>query len=373
MSILLLILGLLLFVALVVFHEFGHFIAARRNGVEVEEFGIGFPPRAKILKRHNGTIFSLNWLPLGGFVKLKGEHDSDTEPGSYGAATIRAKVRIMMAGVALNLVAAFAILTVVALIGMPQLIPDQFKINADSKVTRQEVYVGLVEKGSPADKAGIKQRDRLLSLSFEGQSYEIKDATDLAKMTKLYANKPVQITAARDGKTTIYDVNLRSKLDVDASRETDHPKGYLGIAPTDLTLRRSTWSAPIVAIGTMKQLTVDALKAIGSSIGNLFSGHAAKAAEQVSGPVGVFVILKDGSVLGPQFILFIIGVVSLTLAIMNILPIPALDGGRLFVTVFYRAFRKRLTAKAEDRIHGVGFTLLMLLFIVITINDIKRL
>src|SRR5215211_2696202 len=111
MSILLLILGLVLFLLLVVVHEFGHFLAARRNGVEVEEFGIGFPPRAKVLTHRNNTIFSLNWLPLGGFVKLKGENDSDQEPGSFGAASLKTKIKIMMAGVALNVVAAFAILT----------------------------------------------------------------------------------------------------------------------------------------------------------------------------------------------------------------------------------------------------------------------
>src|SRR3989344_5871180 len=103
MTIILLILGLLLFVGLVVVHEFGHFIMARRGGVEVEEFGIGFPPRAKILGRKNGTTFTLNWLPLGGFVKLKGENDADTAPGSLGAAKLNTKIKIMLAGVGMNL------------------------------------------------------------------------------------------------------------------------------------------------------------------------------------------------------------------------------------------------------------------------------
>src|SRR6266568_5072552 len=122
MTVLLLILGLVLFVGLVVVHEFGHFIMARRNGVEVEEFGIGFPPRAKVLGKRNGTIYTLNWLPLGGFVKLKGEHDSDTEPGTFGAASVLAKTKIMLAGVVMNLVTALVLLTMLAIAGLPVLI-----------------------------------------------------------------------------------------------------------------------------------------------------------------------------------------------------------------------------------------------------------
>src|SRR5688500_13888277 len=122
MSIVLLIVGLLLFVGLVVIHEFGHFIVARRNGVEVEEFGIGFPPRAWSKKTKSGFIFSLNWLPIGGFVKLKGETDSDKRPGSLGAATTRVKAKIMLAGVVMNLLIAFGLLTILGWVGMPQII-----------------------------------------------------------------------------------------------------------------------------------------------------------------------------------------------------------------------------------------------------------
>src|SRR6185369_2836902 len=120
MSVFLLIIGILLFVGLVVFHEFGHFLAARRNGVEVEEFGIGFPPRAWKRTTKKGFVFSLNWLPIGGFVKLKGENDAATEKGSFGAARFRDKAKIMLAGVAMNLAAAFVIFTVLAVVGMPQ-------------------------------------------------------------------------------------------------------------------------------------------------------------------------------------------------------------------------------------------------------------
>src|SRR5579884_2711868 len=122
MSILLLIIGLLLFVGLVVVHEFGHLLAARRNGVIVEEFGIGFPPTAWSKKLKNGILLSLNWLPLGGFVRLKGEHDADRQKGSYGRASLKTKTKIMLAGVGMNLIAAFVIFMVLAWVGMPKLV-----------------------------------------------------------------------------------------------------------------------------------------------------------------------------------------------------------------------------------------------------------
>src|SRR5258708_737988 len=131
MQILLAAFGFILFVGLVLVHEWGHLMVARRNGVEVEEFGLGLPPRAYSKKLKSGMILSLNWLPLGGFVKLKGEHDSDERPGSFGAATMWAKTKIMLAGVAANAVVGIALLTTLALIGMPKLIDNQFSVASD--------------------------------------------------------------------------------------------------------------------------------------------------------------------------------------------------------------------------------------------------
>ncbi|MCA9348087.1 site-2 protease family protein, partial [Candidatus Saccharibacteria bacterium] len=136
MGIFFFILGLILFVCLVLVHEWGHFIMARRNGVDVEEFGLGFPPKAKTLTTKNGTEYTLNWLPLGGFVKLKGEHDIDTEPGTFGAATTNAKVQIMLAGVVMNLISAFVLFTVVAWIGMPKILDNQTTISGDTTVIK---------------------------------------------------------------------------------------------------------------------------------------------------------------------------------------------------------------------------------------------
>lgn len=372
MSLFLLVIGLILFVGLVVVHEFGHFIAARRSGVEVEEFGIGFPPRAKVLAKKNGTVYTLNWLPLGGFVKLKGEHDSDTEKGTFGAASLANKVKIMLAGVAMNALTAFTLFTLAALVGLPKLVDNQFTVASDTKVIRQEVIIGYVEPGSPADKAGLKQRDVIRSIGKPGEPRGIESKNVLPEVTKALAGQEARVLYIRDGVHEATNVQLRTTAEVDASKKTNDPKGYLGISPSEYILQRSTWSAPIVAGGLMKQFTELTLKGLGSALSGLARGNGKQASEQVSGPVGIFVIFKEGSNLGYEFILMLVGLISLTLAIMNILPIPALDGGRLFVTLLFRAIRRPLKENTEDIIHGSGFAVLMVLFVLITVVDIRR-
>ena len=153
MNVLLMIVGIILFFGLVVVHEFGHFIMARRGGVEVEEFGIGFPPKLFKYKTKSGWLFTINLLPLGGFVKLKGEHDTDTTPGSFGAASVWTKSKIMAAGVMMNLITAYILFVGLALAGMPQLVDNQFVVKSDATyVSRAEKYIaaGQVESGSPA-------------------------------------------------------------------------------------------------------------------------------------------------------------------------------------------------------------------------------
>lgn len=373
MSIFLVVLGLVLFVTLVIVHEFGHFIMARRNDVDVEEFGIGFPPQAWGKKLKSGLLFTVNWLPLGGFVKLKGEHDEDKAKGAYGAASLWAKTKIIGAGVVMNLLVAILMFTLLALIGMPKIVDNQFTVASDTKVVKNQVLVGIVEEESPAAQAGLQPRDQLVSIGTNLENaQQISSAESLPHATQEFAGQKVQVTYERDGQTETTEVTLRTSEEVEASKDTDEPKGYLGVVPTEFTLQRSTWSAPIVGLGVTKQFTELTLKGLGSVIAGLFQGDTQKASSQVSGPVGVFVLIKDGSKLGVQFVLMIIAVISLTLAIMNALPIPALDGGRLFVTYLYRILRKPLTAKAEDMIHGIGFAVLMLLFVLITVVDVKR-
>ncbi len=371
MSIFLMILGIVLFVLLVVVHEWGHFIAARRGGVEVEEFGIGFPPKIwakKIKSKKSKFLFTINALPLGGFVRLKGENDSDTRPGSFGAAPLNTKVRIMLAGVVMNLLVAFIAFTFLAAVGIPKLFDDQFTVASDTKIIKEvenkgQVLVSSVIENSPAAKAGLAEDDILIKIN--GQ--QVEKASGVADITKQNAGQTIPVEIVRNGQSLIVTVTLNSE---------NNGQGYLGVASTSgekgIELRRSTWSAPIVGVGLIGQLGQQTYAGLGSAVGNLFKGDTTKASEQVTGPVGIVVILKEGSKYGINFVLMFIAVISLALALINILPIPALDGGRLFVTLLFRALNKPLTKSKEEKIHGTGFAVLMILFVLITIVDVRR-
>ena len=392
MTVFLLFLGLFMFVGLVVLHEFGHFVVARRNGVEVEEFGIGFPPRIwkKHVKSAKGDYdFTINLLPLGGFVKLKGEHDSDKDPGTFGAASLWAKTKIMLAGVGLNLVAALVILTAVALLGMPKVInkntlgEDQFTVASDTKIVRNDVLINYVEENSPASKAGLKAGDQLLSI--QGEKTTTSEA--LPKSTKTRPGQTVSIVFKRDNHSRTTQATLRSQQEVDDSTKKGDTKGFLGVSPVDYTVQRSTWSAPVVAVGLSTQMTKLTFKGLGSALhglGSLIAGTftsnkaarqagQAQASSQVSGPVGIFFILIEAASRGVGFILFFIGIISLTLAIMNVLPVPALDGGRFYMLFISRKiFKRPLPRKTEERLVGGSFIALILLLIPITFVDIHR-
>jgi regulator of sigma E protease len=160
-------LGLIILVFLIVVHELGHAIAARRNGVVVEEFGIGFPPLAWSKKLKNGVLFSLNWLPLGGFVKLQGEHDAATGKGDYGAASFWQKTKILLAGVLINWFIAAILLTILAITGLPKVLPNQFAVAGDTTTVQQPVEITALVANYPAMKAGLKVGDKIIR--FAGQ------------------------------------------------------------------------------------------------------------------------------------------------------------------------------------------------------------
>ena len=393
MQIFLFIFGLILFTGLVIVHEWGHYFVARRNGVKTEEFGLGLPPRAWGKKLRSGMIISLNWLPIGGFVKLKGENDSDKRKGSFGAASLGAKSKIIMAGVFMNLVVGLLLLTLLAAIGMPRLITkdsvgqDQFTVASDTQITRQYLLAARVQLGSPAERAGLSQRDIIVQLKNGDDTREIKTPDQLRAATQDFAGQTVQITYKHIDQTLIREVTLRTVAEVEASQDSDNPKGHLGVTPTELQIRRSTWSAPIVALGFTKQLFELTLKGLGSAVsglGSIIAGGVtgndearskgqAKATEQVGGPVAIGAILWGSGTLGILFVLMIIAIISLTLALINALPIPALDGGRLAMILGSRLVLKRpLSRKLEERIVGASMALILALLLLITIVDVRR-
>ncbi len=385
--------GILLFIGLILVHEWGHFLLARRNGVDVEEFGLGFPPKIWSRKLKSGMRLSLNILPLGGFVKLKGENDSDERKGSLGAASLPAKAKIMLAGVTMNLLAGLLLLSVLAWIGMPKLLTqdnvgqDQFTVASDTKVIKQQVLVGAIEPGSPAQKAGLKSTDTLINISNGTQTRQVGSTKQIHDATPAFAGQKVKITYQRSGQMQTATAQLLTKKEVQASLNTNNPKGYLGIVPNQIQVQRSTWSAPIVAVGLTKQIFILTFQGLGhafAGLGSIIAGgvtgnHQARengqdqATSQVGGPVAIGAALWNAGSLGFNFMIFLIALISLTLALMNALPIPALDGGRLVMMVISRGvFRKPLSRLAEERIVGASFVLLLMLIALITVVDVKR-
>lgn len=369
-------LGLFVLVLLVVVHELGHAIAARRNGVVVEEFGIGFPPRAWSKKLKNGILFSLNWLPLGGFVKLQGENDSAKKKGDYGAATFWQKTKILFAGVFVNWAVAALLLTVLALTGLPRIVPDQFSIASDAKISTSPVRITNLVPEYPAEAAGLQAGDEVISLAGE----PIETVSELISVSQANRGKEVPVVFTRDGAESQVTVTLRDSDDT-----------VFGASLGQQERVQSTWSAPLVGIVTTGQFTWVTLQGLGQLVADFFGGlflqlspdettrQAAsesldRAANSVAGPVGILgVIFPAAGQAGVTEVVFLAAIVSLTLAVMNALPIPALDGGRWFVTALYRVLRKPLTKDREEKIHGTGFLALMGLIVLVTIADVTKL
>ncbi len=393
MQLALFLLALILFVGLILVHEWGHFIVARRNGVGVDEFGLGFPPRALGRRLSSGMLLSVNWLPLGGFVKLRGEHDSDTRKNSFGAASVWVKTKILLAGVGMNILAGLVILTALAWIGMPKIITqdsagqDQFTVASDTKVIRQEVRVGAIVPGSPAAKAGLRSSDLLQSIGNGQETLQVHTIAQTHDATQSFAGQRVTVTYTRNGEAQSQSVQLLSKRTVQASLKTNNPQGYLGIEPTYIQIQRSTWSAPVVAVGFTKQLVVLTFKGLGDTFAGLGSAiagltthnHQARengqtqATSQVGGPVAIAEALWGSGSLGINFVLWLIAVISLTLALVNALPIPALDGGRVFMIWVSRGiFHRPLSRLMEERLVGVSMIVLLSLMALITAVDVHR-
>lgn len=373
------ILGLLILVILVVVHELGHAVIARRNGVIVEEFGIGFPPRGWAKKLKNGVLFSLNWLPLGGFVKLQGEHDNASKKGDYGASGYWAKTRILLAGVVINWLVAALLLTGLAWTGLPKILPNQFSMPGDTILSEKPVEIVEIAKNSPAETAGLKVGDQILRFSGE----PVPTSAALAAQSKSKKGQNVEIIYSRDGVERTTRVQLRA--------DDQNGRGYLGVGSGQQELIHASWSAPVVGVVTTGQFTIVTLQGLGNLLGNLVSGVVLQfspdatirtqahqdlgaASSSVAGPVGILgTIFPAAEQAGPTQLIFLTAIISLTLSVMNVLPIPALDGGRWFVMTIYRLRKKTLTKEREERIQGTGFLILMALVIVVTIADVSKL
>lgn len=355
-----LIFGLLVFV-----HELGHFVAARRNGVEVEEFGFGFPPRA-IGKKVRKTIYSINWLPLGGFVRMKGEDGADVSKGSFGAAPFFKKFKILTAGVIMNALTAFLILVALCYFGLPAAVATSLSDARPVKEESANVLVLSVAKDSPASKAGIVVGESIVSINGE----TLKTEKDLTAATKrLAGTKVTMVVRTDDDVKRVVDVQLN---DAEAGKKS----GFLGVSPFETHEVSYGRRAPLVAAEMTVAMLWGTLKGFVLGIAGLLhigGKSGGEAAATVTGPVGIVVLLSNVMRLGWSYILFFVATISASLAVVNILPIPALDGGRTFLLLVQRFTGRALSPEGEARVHMVGFFLLIGLMILITVFDVQRL
>lgn len=345
---------ILVLAVLVLAHEFGHFIAARRCGMKVEEFGFGFPPRAFGIQKKD-TLYSLNWLPLGGFVKIKGENgDAASESDSFMSKPAWQKTIVLCAGVTMNILLAAVLLSVGYMFGLPGSTE-----NAPASAIIQDQRVEIIQAiaGKPAQLAGLTAGDAIIKID------ALEKPTIAQMQSYLDTKRDTEVAFTIRRGSEIFNKNIKPVLNSDTGR------GGIGVAIAEIGIVKYPWYKAIYhgfadAFIFLKEIFV----AFYLLIVGLFAGRGA--AEAVTGPVGIAVLTGQVARLGFAYLIQFTAMLSLNLALINILPIPALDGGRILFVWLGKIFKKPVFMKFEQTAHTVGFMLLMLLVVVVTVKDL---
>jgi regulator of sigma E protease len=389
---------ILLLGTLVLVHEVGHFVTARWAKVRVLEFGIGFPPRARIIRRGKrpaydagrpprpdpalppdveagspeaeaflaaareqdeqagATLYTLNYLPIGGFVKLEGEDgDEGADPHSFANAKLWVKVGILLAGVTMNLLLAFVIFTGIAMWGEPAV----------------GVTIDQVVPGSPAAAVGLQSGDTIATV--DGRQYsafDLRTSDPLADIRSRAGTTVVLGVVHADGTTEDITVTLRVPASAD--------QGALGVSPQrEITQVGTVTYTPAEAVQLGWTRTVDAFGLILGGLGDLGRSIVTSptTAPPASGPIGIAFDLGDILWnLGPLYVLYMAALLSANLALVNVLPFPPLDGGRILVILLKAipVYGKRISLRAEQVTYAVGFVALFTFLIWITVFDVAR-
>ncbi|MBP9817573.1 site-2 protease family protein [Candidatus Shapirobacteria bacterium] len=337
---------------LVLVHEFGHFFAAKAVGVKVEEFGLGLPP--KIIGRKKwGTIWSLNWLPIGGFCKLEGENPSDEAVKSKTSFMYKnpaQKALVVLGGVLMNMVLAVAIFAVVyTILGVPR--------------TTEQVKVLAVAKDSPAFVQEIKEGDWVSKVN----GIVVKKPDELTAEVSKYKGKSVELEIVRG--------DLKLSLPIEVRENPPKGEGSMGITISNTEMEKIKWYEFYKGIGAGFKEAYFWGKIIADGvfkmIGGVVTGHLPK---DVSGPIGMYE--ATSSIKKNQGILAMVhffGIVSVNLAVVNVLPFPALDGGRIIFVIYEMITRKRANERFENTVNTVGMLVLLGLILLITVGDVWRL
>ncbi len=339
MTILIFIIGLSI---LILIHELGHFLAAKWFGLLVEEFGFGFPPRL-ISKKIGETVYSLNLLPFGGFVKIHGEKrdPQETEPmpeRSFWFLPVGRRAVIIVAGVVMNLILGWLVIAGIYMVGAPG-----------------GVLITGVLEGTPAEAVGLLSGDRIS---------DFQKVDDFVKFVNDSKGKEITLTVTRSEKNLEFKVVPREDPPVG--------EGALGITLTEVGFPKLPFFASLKQ-GLISSFNIlyAIVKAIANLIAGIFTG--APVLEQFVGPVGIFQIAGQAAQFGLVYLLQLIGLISLNLVVLNILPVPALDGGRLLFLLFEKIKGAPLNPKREMIANAIGFVLLLLLMVVITVRDVVKL
>lgn len=344
------ILFIIVLLVTVLIHELGHFIAARKSSMTVEEFGFGIPPRLWSWKKGE-TTYSINALPFGGFVRIAGENGEDkTIPfdKQFESKAWWKQSIVLIAGVLCNILLAILLFTISYSLGTPTVSPTG---------TSTVVHVTT---GSPIDQSGIKVGDVIAEVSKNNQKITDVDTTILKSF----------INGSTDPISIVYTHN-KEQRNVIVSPSNENGTVALGIGVEKVTLESvSLPKAFIRAVNQSYFIAVSIFKTVANLLGNLIAGH--KQTEQLIGPVGLAKEVRNASAIGFAYLLSFTAMISINLAVINILPFPALDGGRLIIVLLEKATGRKFSKKVVNIIHASGFILLITLMIVLSVGDVRR-
>ncbi len=369
MSVILLIVVL---VALIVVHELGHFFAAKISGMRVDEFGIGYPPRAKGWK-FGETIYSLNWLPFGGFVKIYGEDDPEGRESeqvdtsrAFSSKNRALQALVLVAGVAMNVVFAWLLITGSLIAGTPRALEDSEIASAPDA----SIVFASVMPGSPAENAGLMPGDTVREVSSSAGA-RVFTGNDPAGFTAFIAETPagkaVTFRLTREGEEV-----LISALPKAGVIEAEPERRALGVSVAVI----GTASMPLgraVVEGARYTWEITKQTAIGLAFFFVSIFDLSADLAQVAGPVGIATAVGDAASIGATSLITLAAVISINLAIINLLPVPALDGGRLLFVIIEAITRRKIPTKVAGAVNALGFAFLILLMVAVTISDVSKL